>query len=235
MNLFFAPDLSPEDTHYVFDKDESRHISKVLRKRVGDTLFLTDGKGGWFEAKIVEAHPKHTGVQIKSYKQKKKPPYKLHVAIAPTKSNDRFEWFLEKAVEIGVDTITPLLTAHSERKKINTGRYEKIIIAAMKQSLQTYKPLLNDLTRWDDFLQKTDKNSQKLMAFCQAEKHLKEVLEPRKDTLLLIGPEGGFAPNESEQAVAQGFKPVKLSPNRLRTETAGLVAVTAFHLQQPEN
>ncbi len=231
MNLFYAPDLLPDASRYVFDKAESRHISKVLRKLPGDTLQLTDGKGGWYEAIIIKADPKETMVQIRWHAQLKRRNYRIHVAMAPTKSNDRFEWFLEKATEMGIDTITPLLTAHSERKKINKERYEKIIVAAMKQSLQAFKPQLNDMTSWKSFLdQIRDTDDQKTIAYCRAKQPLKEVLTGSNDILILIGPEGGFSNEELTQAKLAGFEPVLLSPNRLRTETAGMVAVASVHL-----
>jgi 16S rRNA (uracil1498-N3)-methyltransferase len=232
MNLFYAPDLNFQTKYYIFDKDESRHISKVLRKKVGEKLFLTNGKGLFFEAEITDDNPKKTQISILTVEKKEKRNYKLHIAIAPTKSNERFEWFLEKATELGIDEITPLVTTRSERKKIKTERYQKILIAAMKQSLQTYLPLLHPLTTWDDFIQKDLSEPVKLMAYCQSDKPITDYVEKDKDVLVLIGPEGGFSDVELANATKKGFIPVMLSENRLRTETAGLISVMAIHLSR---
>ncbi len=231
MNLFYAPDLSFESKNYTFDKDESRHIAKSLRKKTGDTLYLTNGFGDWFEAEIITADPKHTQIKILSVTKKAQRPYRIHVAMAPTKSNERFEWFLEKAVEIGIDEITPLLTRYSERKKINLARYDKILVSAMKQSLQAYKPQLNELTRFDRFLEQNFDHTQKFIAYCQADDVLSESIKSQPNILILIGPEGGFSEEEIQKARDKGFKTVRISPNRLRTETAGLVSLMTAHLQ----
>lgn len=238
MNLFYAPNITSKTDFYTFDKDESRHIIKSLRKKNGDILFLTDGRGNRFEAKIISSDPKHTQVKILSSTKENKRPYRIHVAIAPIKSNDRFEWFLEKAVETGIDEITPLLTRYSERKKINLNRYDKIIVSAMKQSLQVYKPKLNDLTRFEQFITQDYRQSQKFMAYCQAEQSMTDTFSKEQNILILIGPEGGFSDEEVRKAQANGFIPVKISPNRLRTETAGLVALVTTHLllqKSPQN
>jgi len=229
MNLFYAPELTLTSTIHVFDKDESRHISKVLRKLVDDTLYLTNGKGIFFTAKITDNHPKKTSVNIISAESKEKRSYKIHIAIAPTKSNDRIEWFLEKATEIGIDEITPILTHYSERTKINWERYDKIIVSAMKQSLQTYKPILHPLTRWKDFIQQDFDNYNKQIAYCKSSKALKNNIKAKESVLLLIGPEGGFSTQEFNEAVEKGFTPAGLSTNRLRTETAGIVGLNTIH------
>jgi len=230
MNLFYAPELTSSSRFYVFDKTESRHISKVLRKKIGEILFLTNGKGDWFEAKIVDYNLKNTKVEIISHRYVRKNQSKIHIAIAPTKSNERFEWFLEKATEIGIDEITPLLTKHSERKKINSDRYKRILVAAMKQSLQAHLPRLNEMTKITDFFRKNHNEKQRFIAYCKAEEALKDMIVV-SDVLVLIGPEGGFSENEFIAAVEQGFEPAGLSKNRLRTETAGLVALTTARLK----
>ncbi len=231
MNLFYAPHLQKNDTFYLFDKDESRHIAKVLRKRIGDILYLTNGKGLMFKAKIIDDNPKKTKVQIIEVESRPNRNYRLQIAIAPTKNNDRYEWFLEKATEIGIDTVTPLLTRYSERKHIKKERFDKILISAMKQSLQVYKPQLNDLTAFDDFLKQDFGNIQKFIAYCKAGNTLISQIQPQKDTLILIGPEGGFSDTELQKAIVAGFIPVGLSDNRLRTETAGLMAVSSVALK----
>jgi len=229
MNLFYAPQLLPKDTMFTFDKDESRHISRVLRKIVGEELFLTNGKGYFFTAEIIDDNPKKTLVKIIQSETKPKPARYIHIAIAPTKSNDRFEWFLEKATEIGISEITPILTEHSERKKINWERYDKILVSAMKQSLQMYKPKLNSLTKWSDFIQQNYADYTKTIAYCKAEKHLKDTSIINDKILLLVGPEGGFSEKELQQAFEVNYLPVGLSNNRLRTETAGIVGLMAIH------
>ncbi len=231
MNLFYAPDLSPDSKNYTFDKNESRHIVKSLRKKNDEILYLTNGKGDWFEAIITTADPKHTQINILSVTKKDRRPYRIHIAMAPTKSNDRYEWFLEKAVEIGIDEITPILTRYSERKKINLTRYDKIVVSAMKQSLQAYKPKLNDLMPFDKLIEQNVENTQKFMAFCQADNALFGSIIPQQDILILIGPEGGFSDIEIQKARDNAFKTVRISPNRLRTETAGLVSLMTAHLQ----
>jgi len=230
MNLFYAPDIQPDSKSYVFDKDESRHISKVLRKRIGDKLFLTNGKGWLFEAEITDDNPKKTQAKIVAQQKKEKRNFKLHIAMAPTKSNERFEWFLEKATELGIDEITPLLTGHSERKKIKPERYQKILISAMKQSLQTYLPVLNPLTTWNDFMQNDFSRYVKLIAYCSSDKQITDFVQTDKDIIILIGPEGGFSDKELTEALNNNFIPVLLSRNRLRTETAGVTAVAALNL-----
>ncbi len=228
MNLFYAPDLSPESNTYVFDKGESRHIVKVLRKKTGDKLHITNGEGDLFEVEILENNPNKTKVKITKHTYYDKTKKHIHIAIAPTKSNDRFEWFLEKATEIGVSEITPILTEHSERKKINPDRLEKILIAAMKQSLQFYKPKLNPLIKWKDFLKNTNEE-QKFMAYCKADTKISQQVKPTTSYLLCIGPEGGFSDKEIEAARENNFILSGLSEHRLRTETAGIVGLTAIH------
>ncbi len=230
MNLFYAADLKPDTDLYTFDKSESRHIVKSLRKKVGAQLYLTDGKGHWFEAEIISADPKQTQIKIISVNQKESRPYRVHIAMAPTKSNDRYEWFLEKAVEIGIDEITPLLTRYSERKKINLDRYDKILVSAMKQSLQTYKPKLHELTKFDQFITQNFEQTQKIIAYCQADKFMSKAIRKKQNILIIIGPEGGFSDEEVQKAQANGFVTANISPNRLRTETAGLVSLTMTHL-----
>jgi len=227
MNLFYAPDLSTNDEFYVFDKNESRHISRVLRKKINDNLHITNGLGDLFKVIITDDNPNKTKVKIIDTQYFEKPSKHIHIAIAPTKSNDRFEWFLEKAVEIGVSEITPILTEHSERKKINPERYKRVLIAAMKQSLQYHIPIINPFTKWHDFI-KSSQEERKYIAYCKAEKKLKDSLSPSDSHLLAIGPEGGFSPFEIEEAIQSSFIPVGLSEHRLRTETAGILGLTTI-------
>ncbi len=226
MQLFYNSNIKESDKQFTFDKTESRHIVRSLRKKEGDQLFITDGKGVLFVAKIVLANDKKCLVTILSADKKNKPwGYHLHIAIAPTKNTDRLEWFLEKATEIGIDEITPLLCDHSERKTIKTERLERIIESAMKQSLKFNLPKLNPLTKLSDFIRQ-DFNSNLYIAHCLPDKKqtLKSVLKPKNNTTILIGPEGDFSTSEIENAIQQNFKPITLGESRLRTETAGVVA-----------
>lgn len=225
MQLFYNPNISETDTTVHFNKDESRHIAKVLRKNTGDTLHITNGKGWLFTTKLSIATPKQCSAEVVSKEFQNKKDYNLHLAVAPTKMNDRFEWFLEKATEIGIDTITPILCDHSERKVIKTERFERIIQSAMKQSLQLYLPKLNPLTPFSDFITK-DFKGQKFIAHCEDtdRKSLKSELQPKSDILILIGPEGDFSTSEIEVSIQNNFVPVTLGRTRLRTETAAIAA-----------
>ncbi|MFC7357133.1 16S rRNA (uracil(1498)-N(3))-methyltransferase [Jejudonia soesokkakensis] len=226
MQLFYNPNLTEGDSEISFEKDESRHMVKVLRKNVGDTLHLTNGKGYFFEATLISTNPKQCIAQINSFKKEKPLPYSLHLAVAPTKLNDRFEWFLEKATEIGVSEITPIICDHSERKVIKPERYEKIIISAAKQSLKAYMPKLNDAISFSEFLTTSQLSELNCIAHCEEIKKqsLKNIVKPSQDILLLIGPEGDFSVREIEEAIQSGFIPVTLGVSRLRTETAAIVA-----------
>jgi len=230
MQTFFTPGIHSE--FYQLDEDESRHCIKVLRLSKGDFINLIDGKGGFYEAKIIEPNQKKCIVEvITAYQNYGKRNFFLHIAIAPTKSMDRFEWFLEKATEIGVDEITPLLCDHSERTIIREDRLRKIIVSSMKQACQAYEPRLNPIRRFADFINKPGKG-QKFIAHCLDSK--KEIfgksISPRKDLTILIGPEGDFSEEEIKLAKKSGFREVSLGTSRLRTETAGVVACHTCHL-----
>ena len=225
MQLFYNPEINEETTQITFTKDESRHIVKVLRKGSGDQLQITNGKGWLFVAEIIIADIKNCVATILSKTFEPSRNYKVHLAVAPTKMNDRYEWFLEKVTEIGVDIITPIICDHSERKIIKTDRFEKIIHAAMKQSLHYYLPELQDAISFNDFVSQSFRG-QKFIAHCEETERLsfKNAIQPNSDILILIGPEGDFSANEIKLAVASGFKPVTLGNTRLRTETAAIVA-----------
>lgn len=226
MQLFYNNTLTIASKILTFNKIESRHIVKVLRKKEGAILNITNGKGLLFKGKIIEANEKHCKVSLISVKkQQKEHPYNLHIAIAPTKLNDRFEWFLEKATEIGVDQITPILCDHSERKVIKLERLQKVIIAAAKQSLHFNFPILNKLTSFKNFISQKNKDL-KLIAHCEAQEKLslKQAVNAKEDVCILIGPEGDFSSAEIEVAIQNNYKPVSLGKTRLRTETAGVVA-----------
>ncbi|MEM8508594.1 MAG: 16S rRNA (uracil(1498)-N(3))-methyltransferase [Bacteroidota bacterium] len=228
MQLFYNSKLDNTVTEFFFSPEESKHISRVLRKKEGDILEITNGKGQMFSAKILEAHAEKCKAQIVETQHCTPSNYVLHIGIAPTKQNDRFEWFLEKATEIGIARITPLLCDHSERKSIKPERLEKVLQAAMKQSLQAYLPQLRPLTPLKEFLTTTSADI-KFIAHCsKGEKaELKRKLQPDKEVLILIGPEGDFSEKEIDAALQQGYSAVSLGQNRLRTETAAIVACTA--------
>jgi 16S rRNA (uracil1498-N3)-methyltransferase len=227
MQLFYNPNISKLEKEVTFDKEESRHIVKVLRMKDGDTFKITNGKGSFFSAEIINANPKGCLVKILSEEMQQPFPYQLHLAVAPTKLNDRYEWFLEKATEIGISEITPIICDHSERKIIKTERYEKILQSAMKQSLKAYLPILNEAVSYKDFIN-SEKNSEglKCIAHCEEtdKKSLKSVLKQNQKITILIGPEGDFSSEEIELAKQAGFIPVTLGESRLRTETAAVVA-----------
>lgn len=226
MHLFYTPEIQSTDESYLLSEEESKHCIKVLRLKLGDQIILINGEGGWFEAEIIDAHPKRTLVKILSLVQNfNQRNHYLHVAIAPTKNIERMEWFLEKATEIGIDEITPILCAHSERKDLNIERLFKRITAAMKQSLKAYHPKLNTLTPFNDFVQHVE-SAQKFIAHCaEGEKtYLKDALQIPSSCIILIGPEGDFSPKEIQIATQHKFAPISLGETRLRTETAALTA-----------
>lgn len=225
MQLFYSPDITEATEQFSFDKEESKHITKVLRKKPGDVLTLTNGKGWKFTVKIINTDFKNCLVSIIDKVFINKQNYSLHIAIAPTKMNDRFEWFLEKATEIGVDSITPLICDRSERKVIKRERFEKIIQSAMKQSLQYYLPILNEAIKFTDFLNR-EFNGQLFIAHCDEtfRKSLRTELETGENVIILIGPEGDFSVKEIKMALQRNFIPVTLGSTRLRTETAGIIA-----------
>ncbi len=228
--LFYTPKI--ENGFAIFEEEEARHLISVLRKKIGDRLQLTDGQGFFYEAELADAGKRQVLARINS-KTAAVPLRKsrLHIGIAPTKQMERLEWFLEKATEIGVDEITPLLCQRSERDNLRLDRLEKILVSAMKQSLRAWLPKLNSPTRFQDFAQKTSE-AQKRLAWCSEEPlpHLKNTLLPEQDAVIAIGPEGDFTPEEVEIALANGFQGVSLGQARLRTETAGLLAVGIFNV-----
>lgn len=227
MQLFYNPEINESSKEFFFDKEESRHIAKVLRMKEGESLQLTNGKGSFFEARLLSNNPNKSTAEITNVKTLPPLPYHLHLAVAPTKLNDRYEWFLEKAVEIGVSEITPIICDHSERKIIKPERFEKILQSAMKQSLKAYLPILNPAVSFKNFIASgKDNGIIKCIAHCAEteRKSLKSVLQPNKNLLILIGPEGDFSSTEIEMAKASGFMPVLMGESRLRTETAAVVA-----------
>lgn len=231
MQLFYNPRLDNSASQFVFDVVESNHIVKVLRKKEGDTLHITNGKGYMFEAKILDADVKKCRAEIISTSKKHRKMYWFHLVVAPTKNNDRFEWFLEKATEIGVNEITPIICDRSERKIVKPERMEKVIQSAMKQSLQAYLPKLNKAVTFKEFMEKP-KEGLLFIAHCDDDEklELKRRVAPDKDVTILIGPEGDFSSQEIQSAYENGYLPVSLGENRLRTETAAIVACTTINM-----
>jgi 16S rRNA (uracil1498-N3)-methyltransferase len=231
MHIFYIPQISGNSM--VLPEDESKHCVRVLRLGFGDTINIVDGQGTMLTCSITDPHPKRCAVDVIDTKhQFGKRNFHLHIAIAPTKNIDRFEWFLEKATEIGIDEITPLLCEHSERKTVNLERLERVIAAAMKQSIKAYLPKLNPLTPFKD-VAAMEFDGRKLIAYCGDfdEPHTKDLISKGDNVLMLIGPEGDFSPAEVELAMHNGFKTTGLGPSRLRTETAGVVACTIANLR----
>lgn len=229
MHLFYTPDIKG-DSH-VLEEQESKHAIRVLRLATGDAVILVDGTGGWYEARIEDDHPKRCLLSISSYIKNYKPlPYQLHIAISPTKNMDRFEWFLEKACEIGISKITPLICHRTERLKVKMDRLDRILISAMKQSLKAYKPVLSEPVKMAQFL-KQEQTGTLALAHCYPEQRLSiKELKPLGQCTILVGPEGDFTEEEVETAISSGFKSIHLGESRLRTETAGIFICSAISL-----
>ena len=225
MQLFYSTEITDTNNTFIFSKEESKHIVKVLRKQVGDTMHITNGKGWLFKAEITLAGLKNCIATISSKTYQAPKNYNLHLAVAPTKMNDRYEWFLEKATEIGITSITPIICDHSERKIIKAERFEKILQSAMKQSLQCYLPELKPAIPLKEYL-KTTPEGDYFIAHCEETKKqsLKSQLHAKNTTTILIGPEGDFSTKEIDLALENNWTPVTLGDTRLRTETAAIVA-----------
>ena len=225
MQLFYNPNINETTESFSFDREESKHIIKVLRKKDTDILYVTNGLGFLFKTEITLASDNKCTVQIISFEKEASPKFQLHLAVAPTKMNDRFEWFLEKATEIGIHEITPVICDRSERKVVNAERFEKILLTAMKQSNVLNLPKLNKSITFKEFI-KHKKEGLHLIAHCEEtdKKSLKSILKPNTNITLLIGPEGDFSEKEIASAIENNFIPVSIGNTRLRTETAAIVA-----------
>ena len=226
MQLFFQENITPP--LITLEPDESKHLCRVLRKKQGDQVHVTDGNGKLFECLILEANPKKTSLKVLNTVEVAEESFHIHLAIAPTKSPDRMEWMVEKITEIGFHELTLLESMNSERSYLKTDRLEKKIISACKQSLKYRIPTLHTISKLDEILDSGEfEGYQKFIAYVDEnhDHHLFDSAERDGKYLVLIGPEGDFDPLEINKALASGFKPVSLGKARLRTETAGLAAV----------
>ena len=239
MELFYSRDI--EGGICRLDQDESGHCIKVLRHRSSDEISVIDGCGTLYRCRITsDSHKGVEAVVLDSEEGWGGHPYRLHLAVCPTKSNDRFEWFAEKACEIGFDELSPIIGEHSERKVLKTPRVEKILVSAAKQSLKAAVPEVNEPVSVKEFIKasKDETDTLKLIAYCFEDERvprrsIKEVLGTFEgtDIIVMIGPEGDFSHSEAEAALAAGFIPVHLGESRLRTETAALTAAASAYFR----
>jgi len=233
-NLFYQPDISAGSLF--LDAEESRHCYKVLRKKTGDTVMVTDGKGSRYLCKLSETKPDRCSFTIETKSTEAPRNYRIHVAIAPTKNPDRTEWFVEKAVEIGCDEISFILCDKSERAAMKTERIQKLAISAMKQSLQSTLVKINPMQLLKDFILTTHA-TQRFIAYVDHTNpnHLSDCTAASEQYIVMIGPEGDFSKKEVELALSHNFQKVNLGPHRLRTETAGIVACHTLNLINRKN
>ena len=228
MHLFFREDIS--GSLIELDRDESRHCIKVLRLHRGSVINITDGKGTLAEAVIIDNSVNRCVAEIRNREKKEREnDYHFCIAIAPVKNHDRLEWFVEKATEIGVNEIVPLICERSERRTVKQERLRNIAVAALKQSHHVLLPHVSEPVLFDDFI-KSNSSKQKFVCTLELSKgHLKNLYQPYSDVAVLIGPEGDFSPDELNAAEQQGFTAVSLGSGKLRTETAGIVACSVIN------
>ncbi len=230
MQIFYTPGIN-NGVHYL-DESESRHCIKVLRMKKGDLVTMVDGKGNMYEGIISDPDQRKCEIRVtKIINNYGKRNYRLHIAISPLKNQDRFEWFIEKSVEAGIDEITPLYCKNTEKQGIKTDRIKKIIISAMKQSLKAVCPELHKPAEFSDFIRNCS-GGIKMIAHCSNEtvrNNIMSVYRKGEDAVILIGPEGDFTDEETGMALAGGFIPVHLGSSRFRTETAGVAACMAVY------
>lgn len=231
MQLFYQPDL-PDTLH--LPEEEAKHCTRVLRHQPGDIIHITDGRGRLFEARLTTDKPKLASFELlQQLRSQTAKAYHIHIAIAPTKNSDRLEWFMEKAMEFGIDEISLLHCRNSERVKLNPERLHKKAVSAMKQSLNLQMPRINELIKFPAFIEKLEGDSTDCFIAYMDEsipRHLKDAAQKDRPVCVLIGPEGDFAPDEIDLALKAGFKPVSLGKSRLRTETAGIAACHILNL-----
>jgi len=230
MQIFYAPGINGS-IHYL-DVSESHHCIRVLRLKKGDAVRLVDGKGTLYEGCIIDPDHRHCGIELnEKIADFEKRDYRLHIAISPLKNQERFEWFVEKSVETGIDEITPLICRNTEKQGIKVMRIENIIISAMKQSVKAFKPVLNKPATFNEFIKQSFEGS-KLIAHCSNDlerSRIDMVCKKGEDSVILIGPEGDFSREEISAALVNGFRSVNLGKSRLRAETAGVAACLAVY------
>lgn len=229
MHLFYTPDIS--SSVYTLQEEESKHCVKVLRLKEGDFIYLVDGRGGFYTTRIADAHSKRCVVEVMDVQLNYgRRPYYLHMAISPLKFQDRFEWFLEKATELGIDEITPIICNRTEKKNLNLERCNKIISSAMKQSVKAYLPKINNSKPFKQFIAE-QKDVNIAIAHCEEAQKvpLSTVIDRTKNSyVVLIGPEGDFTTDEINLAMQKSAIPVTLGNDRYRTETAAVMACVVF-------
>ncbi|MBB6460667.1 16S rRNA (uracil(1498)-N(3))-methyltransferase [Flammeovirga kamogawensis] len=230
MRLFYHPNIDPNSQEVVLQAEDSKHIVRVLRMKQGDELQLMDGKGFRYTCNIKDANQKKCLVTINNVEELPQVAANVHIGIAPTKNMDRIEFFLEKAIEIGVASITFFYSTHSERKNLKLERLERIAVSAMKQSRKYWLPQLSLAKNLDEVFSSSIKNKYIAYVPTSATENLFQKLTANEDTLVLVGPEGGFSEEEAEKAKENGFNWVSLGTERLRTETAGIVAVQMMNM-----
>jgi 16S rRNA (uracil1498-N3)-methyltransferase len=230
MILFYTENI--EANIAILDPEETRHCTQVLRKKEGDSIFFIDGKGGFYEGSIQEIQKKSCIIEVlKKEEAYQKRSFHLHIAIAPTKNMNRLEWFLEKATEIGIDEISPVICQRSERRKCRIDRLQKIVLSATKQSLKAYLPDLHEPIPFKQFIQQQRADTLlKYIAQGAENMPLKDNYQAGNNVLVIIGPEGDFTKEELDLAFQNGFQGINLGKSRLRTETAGLVACHTLNL-----
>lgn len=230
MKIFYDPSITPDNTSFILNEEESGHACRVLRMNVGDELFLLNGKGDRFTCRIIVAHPKKCQLEILSHERNSEDLPQIHVAIAPTKNIDRIEWFAEKSTELGITKISLILCSNSERRQVKTERIQKVLIAAMKQSQRWFLPDLNELINFKSFIRS---NPNGFIAHCRDNEKVNLLNSSfTGKEAILIGPEGDFSEEEIHIALENGYKPITLGDNRLRTETAGLYACMEALIKQ---
>lgn len=232
MNVFYTEHIIGKIA--ILTEEEAHHCARTLRKRIGDPIRLTDGKGHFYEGNISEINKKDVQINIRHIENIELAKPHIHIALAPTKNIERWEWFLEKATEIGIHEISPICTKNSERETVRIDRSMKIVLAAMKQSLKAHLPLINEIAHFNKFIkkQKNTADTQYFIAHCaETEKTLlQKAYQQQQNVCIMIGPEGDFSTEEIQNALQENFTPISLGAARLRTETAGIVAVHTIHI-----
>ena len=236
MTLFFDPLIKESTKEFIFGSEESKHLAKVIRKVPGDIIYVTNGKGLEWKGVLSFVSPQKTIASLKTFRKHPPKKYQIHLAIAPTKNNNRMEWLIEKLTELGVSSITPLLCDHSERKIIKKERLEKITISGLKQSQQFYLPKVNEMVSFKNFII-SSKKYETYIAHCEEspKENLDAISFKGTSQTIMIGPEGDFSHREIKEAVMTGISAVSIGAQRFRTETAGLFACHTIYLKQHES